>query len=111
MMGPYGMRPQWILPGMPPHGPHQMPPGPGALLGESPTGTPQGSKKQAMMSFKQFLAQQEDTIDEMEAIQKYNEYKREFKAKQIKEFFEEHKDEDWYVNKTSCLRAQECSVK
>lgn len=56
-----------------------------------------------MMSFKQFLAQQEDTIDEMEAIQKYNEYKREFKAKQIKEFFEEHKDEDWYANKTSVL--------
>ena len=51
------------------------------------------------MSFKQFLAQQEDSIDEMDAIQKYNEYKREFKGKQVKEFFEEHKEEDWYVSK------------
>ena len=65
------------------------------LLGESPTGTLQGSKKQTMLSFKQFLAQQDDSIDETDAIQKYNEYKREFKQKQIMEFFDEHKEEDW----------------
>ena len=66
-----------------------------ALLGESPAGTLQGSKKQTMLSFKQFLAQQDDSIDETDAIQKYNEYKREFKQKQIMEFFDEHKEEDW----------------
>ena len=49
-----------------------------------------------MLTFKQFLAQQEDNIDEMGAIASYNEYKAEFKRKQVEEFFEKHKDEDWY---------------
>ena len=66
-----------------------------AILAESPTGTLQGSKKQTMLSFKQFLTQQDDSIDETDAIQKYNEYKREFKQRQIVEFFDEHKEEDW----------------
>ena len=50
-----------------------------------------------MLSFKQFLSQQDDSIDEVAAIQKYNEYKSEFKSRQISEFFEEHKEEDWYI--------------
>ena len=55
-----------------------------------------GPKKQAMLSFKQFLTQQDDSIDESKAIQLYQEYKTEFKRKQIMEFFDEHKEEDWY---------------
>lgn len=54
----------------------------------------------AMLSFKQFLAQQDDTIDEGQAIQLYQEYKSDFKRKQITDFFDEHKDEDWYVRCT-----------
>ena len=56
----------------------------------------QGSMKHTMLSFKQFLTQQDDNIDEAEAIAAYNEYKAEFKRKQMDEFFEEHKEEDWW---------------
>lgn len=54
-----------------------------------------GGMKQMMLTFKQFLGLQEDTIDDKEAIHKYNEYKTEFRRKQISEFFEIHKEEDW----------------
>ena len=53
--------------------------------------------KQALLTFKQYLTQQDDSIDESDAIQKYSEYKSEFKRKQIAEFFDEHKEEDWWV--------------
>ena len=61
----------------------------------SPTLEP---KKQAMLSFKQFLSQQDDSIDESKAINLYQEYKNEFKRKRIIQFFDEHKEEDWYVH-------------
>jgi len=48
-----------------------------------------------MLSFKQFLSQQDDGIDEEVAITSYNEYKNEFRGKQMKEFFEAHKEEEW----------------
>jgi hypothetical protein len=48
-----------------------------------------------MMSFKQFLANQDDNITDEEAIQRFNEYKQDFKRKQLVEFFEAHKDEEW----------------
>ena len=51
-----------------------------------------------MMSFKQFLAQQDDSIEDTEAIQKYNEYKRDVKKKQLQFFFDKHKDEEWLVD-------------
>ena len=54
-----------------------------------------GPSKKAMLSFKHFLAQQDDSIDEGEAIQLYQEYKSDFKRKQITDFFDEHKEEDW----------------
>lgn len=54
-----------------------------------------GQSKKSMLSFKQFLAQQDDSIDEGEAIQLYQEYKSDFKRKQITDFFDEHKEEDW----------------
>ena len=56
---------------------------------------PQGPARHSMLSFKQFLTQQDDNIDETAAIASYNEYKTDFKRKQMEEFFEKHKDEDW----------------
>lgn len=53
------------------------------------------TSKHTMLSFKQFLTQQEDDIEEFDAITSYNNYKSEFKKKLIEEFFEEHKEEDW----------------
>lgn len=50
-----------------------------------------------MMSFKAFLAAQDDSITVDDAIQKYNEYKLEFRRQQLNEFFVAHKDEEWYV--------------
>ena len=49
------------------------------------------------MSFKAFLAAQEDSISVDDAIQKYNEYKLEFRRQQLNEFFVAHKDEEWYA--------------
>ena len=48
-----------------------------------------------MMSFKAFLAAQDDNIDDQEAVRKYNEYKMEYKKAQLSEFFLSHKDEEW----------------
>ncbi len=53
------------------------------------------SLKHTMLTFKQFLTQQEDDIEESDAITSYNNYKAEFKKKLVEEFFEEHKEEDW----------------
>lgn len=50
-----------------------------------------------MLSFKQFLAKQEDSIDDQEAVKKYNAYKLEFHKAQLSEFFLAHKDEEWWV--------------
>ena len=48
-----------------------------------------------MLSFKQFLSQQDDSIDDQEAISKYGQYKVDFQRKQIVDFFEDHKEDDW----------------
>lgn len=48
-----------------------------------------------MMSFKSFLATQEDNISDDEAMKKYADYKQEFKRQQLNEFFVTHKDEEW----------------
>lgn len=48
-----------------------------------------------MMLFKQFLHQMDDEVGETVAVKKYNEYKMNFKKKQVKEFFSKHKDEEW----------------
>ena len=60
-------------------------------------GEPSDGSQPAMMSFKTFLATQDDTISDEEAIKKYAEYKLEFKRQQLNEFFVSHKDEEWYV--------------
>jgi len=49
-----------------------------------------------MMSFKAFLATQDDTISDEDAIKKYADYKLEFKRQQLNEFFVSHKDEEWF---------------
>lgn len=50
-----------------------------------------------MLTLKQFLASQDDSISDSDAIEKYNDYKLEFKRQQLNEFFIAHKDEEWYV--------------
>ena len=50
-----------------------------------------------MMTFKSFLIAQEDNIDEMEAVRRFQEYKTEFKRTQLSDFFVTHKDEEWYA--------------
>lgn len=47
------------------------------------------------MTFKQFLQRLDDEVAETDAVKKYNDYKMDFKKKQLKEFFDKHKDEEW----------------
>jgi hypothetical protein len=79
---------------------HHIPPRPGAHPSESMSGQSIGPKNN-MLSFKQFLAQQDDSIDEGQAIQLYQEYKSDFKRKQITDFFDEHKEEDCIITTAS----------
>lgn len=51
------------------------------------------------MTFKDFIIQQEDNIDENEAVRRYQEYKVEFKRTQINDFFVLHKGEEWFEEK------------
>ncbi|UYV66305.1 SRRT [Cordylochernes scorpioides] len=85
-MGPPGM---WGGP------PADMMPGPGFMMRDEPSGMTQPP----MMTFKQFLNSQDDTIDDQEAVKKYGEYKLEFKKQQISEFFLSHKEEEWFKSK------------
>lgn len=54
-----------------------------------------GDTQPAMMSFKAFLAAQDDAITDDDAVKKYGEYKLEFRRQQLNEFFVAHKDEEW----------------
>nr|XP_046911542.1 serrate RNA effector molecule homolog isoform X1 [Dermatophagoides farinae] len=49
-----------------------------------------------MMTVKQFVNEQDDHLDSEILISKYNDYKCEFKRTQIQEFFNRHKDEEWF---------------
>ncbi|XP_052270807.1 serrate RNA effector molecule homolog isoform X2 [Dreissena polymorpha] len=80
-------------------GPNMGPPpeafgGPGQTMPD-----PEFPTQPPMMSFKMFLGQQEDTISDQDAVKKYNEYKEEFRIKQINEFFLQHKEEEWFKSK------------
>lgn len=55
-----------------------------------------------MMTFKKFLATQDDSITDEEAIAKYSEYKLEFKRQELHKFFVAHKDEEWWVMINTC---------
>ncbi|XP_064473605.1 serrate RNA effector molecule homolog isoform X5 [Ornithodoros turicata] len=59
----------------------------------------QGLTQPPMMTFKQFLSSQDDTIDDQEAVRKYNEYKMDFRRQQLNEFFVNHKEEEWFKSK------------
>lgn len=48
-----------------------------------------------MLTLKQFLATQDDSISDADAMSKYSEYKQDFKRQQLNEFFVTHKDEEW----------------
>lgn len=48
-----------------------------------------------MLTFKQFMNNLDDSTDHIEATTKYNEYKVEFRRKQLTEFFNAHKEEEW----------------
>lgn len=50
-----------------------------------------------LLSFKSFLHDQDDNIDQEEAVKRYGVYKNDFKKTQIAEFFAAHKDEEWFV--------------
>lgn len=66
-----------------------------SLGGAEPIANPDLQTQPAMMTLKQFLATQDDSISDSDAIDKYNDYKLEFKRQQLNEFFVAHKDEEW----------------
>ncbi|VDO03913.1 unnamed protein product [Rodentolepis nana] len=49
--------------------------------------------------FKRFLEPLDDFITDVEAVAKYNEYKKGFNKQHIEKFFEAHKDEEWLREK------------
>lgn len=52
-----------------------------------------------MKNFKEFLLSLEDSVDETEAVKRYNDYKLDFRRQQMQNFFVAHKDEEWYVSR------------
>lgn len=60
-----------------------------------------------LMSFKDFIMQQEDSIDEIESVRRYQEYKVEFKRTQINDFFVLHKSEEWFEEKYHPVKSVE----
>ncbi|KAK3699552.1 hypothetical protein QZH41_003926 [Actinostola sp. cb2023] len=61
-----------------------------------PDATPDAPQGPVMLTFKQFLNAQDDNIDDMEAVKKYQEYKLEFRKTQLGDFFQQHKEEEWF---------------
>merc|ERR1712130_1027473 len=51
------------------------------------------------LTFKAFLATQDDSITDEEAASKFNEYKLEFRRQQLNEFFSNHKESEWFREK------------
>uniref|UniRef100_A0A3Q4HVL7 Serrate RNA effector molecule homolog (Arabidopsis) n=1 Tax=Neolamprologus brichardi TaxID=32507 RepID=A0A3Q4HVL7_NEOBR len=52
-----------------------------------------------MKSFKEFLLSLDDSVDETEAVKRYNEYKIDFRRQQMQDFFLAHKDEERFRSK------------
>uniref|UniRef100_A0A1A8IAX5 Serrate RNA effector molecule homolog (Arabidopsis) n=1 Tax=Nothobranchius kuhntae TaxID=321403 RepID=A0A1A8IAX5_NOTKU len=52
-----------------------------------------------MKSFKEFLLSLDDSVDETEAVKRYNEYKIDFRRQQMQDFFLAHKEEEWFRSK------------
>ncbi|BBM99694.1 protein MpSE [Marchantia polymorpha subsp. ruderalis] len=78
-------------------------PGPGRTgFSDGPYSTMYGgppSRREGLMSYKQFIAELEDDILPAEAERRYEEYKAEFITTQKRAFFEQHKDDDWLREK------------
>ncbi|KAM6969820.1 serrate RNA effector molecule homolog isoform 2-T2 [Aplochiton taeniatus] len=58
-----------------------------------------GPPPQLMKSFKEFLLSLDDSVDETEAVKRYNEYKLDFRRQQMQDFFLNHKNEEWFRSK------------
>lgn len=52
-----------------------------------------------MLTFKKFLMTQDDDISDSAALAAYNEYKQEYKRKELQRFFDAHKTEEWFRQK------------
>uniref|UniRef100_A0A8D1RQC7 Serrate RNA effector molecule homolog n=1 Tax=Sus scrofa TaxID=9823 RepID=A0A8D1RQC7_PIG len=52
-----------------------------------------------MKTFKEFLLSLDDSVDETEAVKRYNDYKLDFRRQQMQDFFLAHKDEEWFRSK------------
>lgn len=44
----------------------------------------------------EFLLNMEDSVDETEAVKRYNQYKLDFRRQQLQDFFLQHKDQEWF---------------
>ena len=49
----------------------------------------------SMRSFKEFLLSSDDSVDETEAVKRYNQYKIDYRRQQLHDFFLLHKEEEW----------------
>ncbi|XP_064208970.1 serrate RNA effector molecule homolog isoform X1 [Anguilla rostrata] len=58
-----------------------------------------GPPPPVMKTFKEFLLSLDDSVDETEAVKRYNEYKMDFRRQQMQDFFLAHKDEEWFRSK------------
>lgn len=91
--GPQGWHPD--LPHLHPH--HGSHPLQGRLGMVDPDLPPPGPP--TMRSFKEFLLNMEDSVDETEAVKRYNQYKLDFRRQQLQDFFLQHKDQEWFRSK------------
>lgn len=57
------------------------------------------SRREGLMSYKQFIQELEDDVLPAEAERRYQEYKTEYISTQKRAYFEAHKDEDWLKDK------------
>ncbi|XP_030043025.1 serrate RNA effector molecule homolog isoform X4 [Microcaecilia unicolor] len=55
-----------------------------------------GTPPPVMKSFKEFLLSLDDSVDETEAVKRYNDYKLDFRRQQMQDFFLAHKEEEWF---------------
>uniref|UniRef100_A0A665U240 Serrate, RNA effector molecule n=1 Tax=Echeneis naucrates TaxID=173247 RepID=A0A665U240_ECHNA len=51
------------------------------------------------VSVQEFLLNMEDSVDETEAVKRYNQYKLDFRRQQLQDFFLQHKDQEWFRSK------------
>lgn len=47
----------------------------------------------------EFLLSMDDSVDETEAVKRYNQYKLDFRRQQLQDFFLLHKDQEWFRSK------------